>query len=50
VVAALGASAEDLKRVVRISSGGDTTAADWEALAAAFGEVFEELNRGGRPQ
>jgi cysteine desulfurase len=50
VVAALGASAEDLKRVVRISSGGDTTAADWQALAAAFGEVFEELNRGGRPQ
>ncbi|MFZ2277521.1 MAG: cysteine desulfurase family protein [Prosthecobacter sp.] len=50
VVTALGASAEELKRVVRISSGWDTTAADWQALAAAFIEVFEELNRGGRPQ
>ncbi len=50
VVTALGASAEELKRVVRISSGWDTTAADWQALAVAFVEVFEELNRGGRPQ
>ena len=50
VVTALGTSAEELKRVVRISSGWDTTAADWQALAAAFIEVFEELNRGGRPQ
>lgn len=50
VVTALGASAEELKRVVRISGGWDTTAADWQALAAAFVEVFEELNRGGRPQ
>lgn len=50
VVTALGASAEELKRVVRISSGWDTTAAGWQALAAAFVEVYEELNRGGRPQ
>ncbi len=50
VVTALGASAEELKRVVRISSGWETTAADWQALAAAFIEVYEELNRGGRPQ
>jgi len=50
VVTALGASAEELKRVVRISGGWDTTAADWQTLAAAFVEVFEELNRGGRPQ
>lgn len=50
VVTALGASAEELKRVVRISSGWETTAADWQALAAAFAEVFAELNRGGRPQ
>ncbi len=50
VVTALGASAEELKRVVRISSGWDTTAEDWQALAGAFGEVSEELNRGGRPQ
>ncbi len=50
VVTALGASAEELKRVVRISSGWDTSAEDWQALAAAFGEVFNELNQGGRPQ
>jgi len=49
VVTALGASAEELKRVVRISSGWETTAADWQALASALVEVFEELNRGGRP-
>jgi cysteine desulfurase len=50
VVTALGASVEELKRVVRISSGWETPAADWQALAAAFVEVFEELNRGGKPQ
>ncbi|MFC5456461.1 cysteine desulfurase family protein [Prosthecobacter fluviatilis] len=50
VVTALGASAAELKRVVRISSGWETTAEDWQALAVAFEEVFEELNRGGRPQ
>lgn len=50
VVTALGASAEELKHVVRISSGWETTAADWQALASAFAEVFAELNRGGRPQ
>ncbi|WP_395749221.1 cysteine desulfurase family protein [Prosthecobacter sp.] len=49
VVTALGASAEELKRVVRISSGWDTTAEEWQALAAAFAEVHEELIRGGRP-
>lgn len=48
VVTALGASAEELKRVVRISGGWDTTAEDWLALAAAFAEVFDELNRGGK--
>jgi len=50
VVTALGASADELKRVVRVSGGWDTTTADWEALAAAFDEVFDELNRGGRPR
>ena len=50
VVTALGASADELKRVVRISGGWDTGTEDWQALAAAFGEVFDELNRGGRPQ
>lgn len=50
VVTALGASVEELRRVVRISGGWETTAQDWADLAAAFGEVFEELNRGGRPK
>jgi cysteine sulfinate desulfinase/cysteine desulfurase-like protein len=50
VVSALGASAEELKRVVRVSGGWQTSAADWQALAAAFDEVFDELNRGGRPR
>jgi cysteine desulfurase len=50
VVTALGASAEELKRVVRVSGGWQTSAADWQALAAAFDEVFDELNRGGRPR
>jgi cysteine desulfurase len=50
VVTALGAGGDELKRVVRISGGWESTGEDWEALAAAFGEVFDELNRGGRPQ
>jgi cysteine desulfurase len=50
VVSALGASAEELKRVVRVSGGWQTSAADWQALAAAFDVVFDELNRGGRPR
>lgn len=49
VVTALGASADELKRVVRISGGWETSPEDWQALAAAFGDVFDELNR-GRPQ
>lgn len=48
VVTALGASPEELRRVVRVSGGWDTADADWQALAAAFGEVFEELNSGGK--
>jgi len=48
VLAALGISAEDAKRVVRVSSGWETTVKDWRALAAAFGEVVPEL-RGGTP-
>jgi cysteine desulfurase len=50
VVTALGASAEELKRVVRVSGGWDTMAEDWQALAQAFGDVADELKRGGRPQ
>lgn len=43
VLAVLGFSAEDARRVVRVSSGWDTTAGEWQALAAAFGEVAAEL-------
>jgi len=50
VVTALGATQDELKRVVRISGGWETTAADWQALAAAFSEVSDELDRGGKPQ
>ena len=48
VVQALGANWEELKRVVRISGGWDTTAEDWQDLAGAFHEVVAELDRGGR--
>lgn len=49
VVQALGATWEELKRVVRLSSGPETTAEDWQALATAFAEVGQELDTGGRP-
>lgn len=48
VVTALGATPDELKRVVRVSGGWETTAEDWQALAAAFAEVFGELNSGGK--
>lgn len=50
VVTALGASPEELRRVVRLSGGYQTTAEDWQALAAAFIQVLGELDAGGRPQ
>lgn len=48
VVQALGASWEELKRVVRVSGGWDTSEADWRALAVAFEEVGAELDGGGK--
>jgi cysteine desulfurase len=48
VVQALGASADDLRRVVRVSGGWDHSRGDWQALAGAFVEVQEELKRGGK--
>lgn len=48
VVTALGASAEELRRVVRVSGGWETTQAEWDALAGAFTEVGTELARGGK--
>jgi cysteine desulfurase len=44
VVQALGATPNELRRVVRLSSGWDTTAEDWQALSAAFAEVGAELD------
>jgi cysteine desulfurase len=48
VVQALGASPEDLRRVVRVSGGWDSTQEDWSALAVAFIEVKAELEKGGK--
>lgn len=44
VVSALGAGGDELKRVVRVSSGWWTTPADWQALASAFVETSAELD------
>lgn len=49
VVQALGASWEELKRVVRVSGGWDTSAQDWQALLEAFVEAGAGLDAGGRP-
>jgi cysteine desulfurase len=43
VLAALGFEAEEAKRVVRVSSGWETTREDWQALAAALGTVAGEV-------
>jgi cysteine desulfurase len=43
VVQALGADWEELRRVVRVSSGWETSEADWAALAEAFAEVSRGL-------
>jgi cysteine desulfurase len=50
VVQALGADPQELRRVVRISGGWQTTAEEWHALAQAFAEVAAELDAGGLPQ
>ncbi len=50
VVQALGADWEELKRVVRVSSGRETKADDWKDLTTAFEEVGRELDTGGKPQ
>ena len=36
-------------RVVRVSSGWDTTAEDWQSLAEAFVEAGQGLDAGGKP-
>lgn len=49
VVTALGATPEELRRVVRLSSGWQTSAQDWHDLAQAFVQVLADLDSGGRP-
>jgi cysteine desulfurase len=49
VVQALGATWEELRRVVRVSGGWHTTEADWRNLASAFAEAAQSLDTGGRP-
>lgn len=44
VLAALGCSADEARRAVRVSSGWETTAAEWQALGAAFEAVAGELS------
>lgn len=44
VVQALGASWEELRRVVRVSAGWETTEVDWRALAEAFVEAGKGLD------
>lgn len=48
VVTALGASPEELRRVVRLSGGWETSVDDWLELASAFQEVGAELDAGGK--
>ena len=43
VLAALGATPEQARRTIRISSGWQTTREDWEALAAAIVETWRAL-------
>lgn len=44
VVQALGATWEELRRVVRISCGWHTTASDWQQLAEAFKQAAQDLD------
>ncbi len=43
VLAAHGASADEMRRVIRVSGGWDTAKADWRALAEAFAAVSREM-------
>ena len=43
MLAAMGLSPDEAKRVVRVSAGWDTTEADWAALAAAFVAAAPEV-------
>ena len=42
VLAAMGLSAAEAARVLRLSSGWETTRADWQRLLAGLGQAFAE--------
>lgn len=46
VLAAMGMDAAAMRRAVRISSGWTTRLADWQKLAGAFAESYDELRAG----
>lgn len=46
VLAALGADAAEMRRVIRVSGGWDTPVENWEALGRAFVDVGAELDAG----
>jgi len=43
VLAAMGLAQDEAKRVIRVSSGWETTEADWESLAVALGRLENEF-------
>ena len=47
VLAAMGLSAEQARRTIRVSSGWETTWRDWELLAAAIENVWQQLQAEG---
>ncbi len=50
VMRAMGLDHDEMGRVLRISGGWETTAEDWQAMASAVIEVWEELESGERPK
>jgi cysteine desulfurase len=48
VVSALGATPDELRRVVRVSGGWSTTKEEWLEVAAVFAEAGAELDAGGK--
>ena len=49
VLTAMGLEADETDRVVRFSSGWETTADDWQALAKGVAEVAADFSRGPQP-
>lgn len=47
VLEALGATPEEMRRVIRVSGGWGSGEGEWTALAEAFGEVGKDLGVGG---